>query len=133
MYTMFTIEAFLGGFNLLLFSLGSLIYEKDVQMVIAYYVYRAIKKPVGMLKVTIIKCVNLRKADVMGKSDPYVKFSLGEGTLSRKTQIKMSTLNPEWNESHTLLVQDQESQALELFVYDWEKVSLSFFVCFFRQ
>ena len=78
-----------------------------------------------MLKVTVINCRNLKKADVMGKSDPYVKLSLGEGTLSRKTQTKMNTLNPEWNESHTLLVQDPETQALEIFVYDWEKVSLS--------
>ncbi|KAH7433635.1 hypothetical protein KP509_07G078600 [Ceratopteris richardii] len=83
----------------------------------------AIKKPVGMLKVTIVNCKNLRKADLMGKSDPYVKMSLGEGTLSKKTQKKMSTLNPEWNETHSLLVQDPSSQALELQVYDWEKVS----------
>eukprot|EP00250_Pteridium_aquilinum_P035462 c9459_g1_i1 orf=161-1768(+) len=83
----------------------------------------SIKKPVGMLQVTIVNCRNLKKADLMGKSDPYVKMSLGEGTLSRKTQKKLGTLNPDWNETHTLLVQDPSSQALELHIYDWEKVS----------
>lgn len=82
-----------------------------------------LKKPVGMLQVKIINARNVKKADVMGKSDPYVKFSLGEGTLKKKTQVKPNTLNPDWNETFTLVVQDPQFQVLELRVYDWEKVS----------
>eukprot|EP00249_Psilotum_nudum_P004672 c18179_g1_i1 orf=700-2313(-) len=84
----------------------------------------ATKKPVGMLHVKIVSARGLRKADFLGKSDPYVKLSLGKGALStKKTQVKMNTLNPDWNESFNFVVQDPESQALELLVYDWEKVS----------
>lgn len=83
----------------------------------------AVKKPVGILKVNILYARNLKKADVMGKADPYVKISLGEKSLSRKTQVKKSTVNPDWNETHTLVVHDPTTQVLELHVHDWEKVS----------
>eukprot|EP00250_Pteridium_aquilinum_P006946 c16764_g1_i2 orf=140-1756(+) len=82
-----------------------------------------VKKPVGMLQVKVLNGRHLRRADVMGKSDPYVKISLGEKTLSKKTQVKKNTLNPDWNESHTLVVQDPSGQVLELHVFDWDKVS----------
>lgn len=61
--------------------------------------------------------------DILGKSDPYVKLSLtGERLPTKKTSIKMSNLNPEWNESFRLIVKDPETQVLELHVFDWEKV-----------
>jgi Ca2+-dependent lipid-binding protein len=74
-----------------------------------------------MLHVKVLNGRNLRRADFMGKSDPYVRISLGEGTLSKKTQVKKNTLNPDWNESFDLVVQDQNSQVLEFHAYDWEK------------
>ncbi|MCO5601508.1 hypothetical protein L7F22_055629 [Adiantum nelumboides] len=82
-----------------------------------------LQKPVGILRVKILNARNLKKADVMGKSDPYVKISLGDKTLSKKSQVRKNTTNPDWNETHTLVVQDPSSQVLELHVYDWEKVS----------
>ncbi|KAH7662675.1 C2 domain-containing protein [Dioscorea alata] len=84
---------------------------------------RATKKPVGILHVKIVRASNLRKMDILGKSDPYVKLSLtGERLPTKKTSIKMSNLNPEWNESFRLIVKDPETQVLELHVFDWEKV-----------
>lgn len=65
----------------------------------------------------------------MGKSDPYVKLRLTEDKLSsKKTTVKKSNLNPEWNEVFKLVVKDPESQALELLVYDWEKVCFHLFI-----
>jgi Ca2+-dependent lipid-binding protein len=72
--------------------------------------------------VKIIRARNLVKKDFMGKSDPYVKIQLVNSVLSKTTRTKMSTLNPEWNETFKLLVQDPKSQSLELQVFDWEKV-----------
>ncbi|EFJ29282.1 plant synaptotagmin [Selaginella moellendorffii] len=84
---------------------------------------KAVKKPVGMLEVKVVKAMGLKKKDLMGKSDPYVRLVLGEGPFAKKkTTVKMNTLNPEWNENFHMLVLDPESQALELFVYDWEKI-----------
>ncbi|XP_026660959.2 synaptotagmin-3-like isoform X2 [Phoenix dactylifera] len=85
----------------------------------------ATKKPVGILRVKVVRALNLRKMDFLGKSDPYVKLRLsGERLPSKKTSIKMSNLNPEWNEQFKLIVKDPETQVLELHVYDWEKVKM---------
>ncbi|GAV56733.1 C2 domain-containing protein [Cephalotus follicularis] len=84
---------------------------------------KAMKKPVGILTVKIVRGVKLKKKDLMGKSDPYVKFKLTEDKLpAKKTTVKHSNLNPEWNEQFNLVVKDPESQALELNVYDWEQI-----------
>ncbi|XP_042475631.1 synaptotagmin-3-like isoform X2 [Macadamia integrifolia] len=83
----------------------------------------SMKKPVGILHVTVIRAVNLLKMDFLGTSDPYVKLSLtGEKLPAKKTTVKMKNLNPEWNEEFKLIVKDPESQVLQLLVYDWDKV-----------
>ncbi|RCV06265.1 hypothetical protein SETIT_1G149300v2 [Setaria italica] len=84
---------------------------------------KAQKKPVGILFVNVVQAVKLTKKDLLGKSDPYVKLKLTEDKLpSKKTSVKRSNLNPEWNEEFKIVVKDPESQALELTVYDWEQV-----------
>lgn len=57
-----------------------------------------------------------------------MKLKLTEEKLpSKKTEVKRSNLNPEWNEDFKLVVKDPESQALELTVYDWEQVMINGF------
>ncbi|PKA54022.1 Synaptotagmin-2 [Apostasia shenzhenica] len=83
----------------------------------------AMKKPVGILHVKVVRGIKLKKKDIFGKSDPYVKLKLTEEKLpSKKTTVKYNNLNPEWNEEFRLVVKDPQSQALEFIVYDWEKV-----------
>ncbi|KAG6585533.1 Synaptotagmin-2, partial [Cucurbita argyrosperma subsp. sororia] len=84
---------------------------------------KAMKKPVGILHVKVLKAFKLKKKDLFGASDPYLKLKLTEDKLpSKKTTVKPSNLNPVWNEEFTFVVKDPESQALELVLYDWEKV-----------
>ncbi|XP_022943990.1 synaptotagmin-1-like isoform X5 [Cucurbita moschata] len=84
---------------------------------------KAFKKPVGILHVKVVRAMNLRKKDLLGASDPYLKLKLTDDKLpSKKTSVKHNNLNPEWNEEFKLVVKDPESQALELHVYDWEQV-----------
>ncbi|GAB2217992.1 hypothetical protein Droror1_Dr00001207 [Drosera rotundifolia] len=84
---------------------------------------KAMKKPVGILHVKVVRATKLRKKDLMGGADPYVKFKLADDKLpSKKTTVKHSNLNPEWNEDFTIIVKDPETQVLELHVFDWEKV-----------
>ncbi|KAF3796448.1 Synaptotagmin-1 [Nymphaea thermarum] len=84
---------------------------------------KAMKKPVGILHVKVVGATKLIKKDLLGKSDPYVKLKLTEDKLSsKKTTVKRSNLEPEWNEEFNFIVKDPESQALELNVYDWEQV-----------
>ncbi|CBI19897.3 hypothetical protein VitviT2T_027910 [Vitis vinifera] len=84
---------------------------------------KAMKKPVGILSVKVVRAMKLKKKDIMGASDPYVKMKLSEDKLpSKKTTVKHKNLNPEWNEEFNMVVKDPESQALEVIVYDWEQV-----------
>ncbi|KAM3187078.1 hypothetical protein ACTXT7_003043 [Hymenolepis weldensis] len=56
----------------------------------------------GKLTVNILEAKNLKKMDVGGLSDPYVKLSLmlqGRRIKKKKTTIKKCTLNPYYNES----------------------------------
>ncbi|KAK1305354.1 Synaptotagmin-2 [Acorus calamus] len=84
---------------------------------------KAQQKPVGILHLKVVRAIKLKKKDLLGKSDPYVKIKLTEDKLpSKKTTVKRGNLNPEWNEEFNLVVKDPESQALEFIVYDWEQV-----------
>lgn len=84
---------------------------------------KAMKKPVGILHVKVVRAIKLKNKDLVGKSDPFVKLKLTENALpSKKTHVKHNNLNPEWNEEFKLIVKDPESQALELSVYDYEQV-----------
>ncbi|XP_045803622.1 synaptotagmin-2-like [Trifolium pratense] len=84
---------------------------------------KAFKRPIGILNVKVVKAMKLKKKDLLGASDPYVKLKLTGDTLpSKKTTVKHKNLNPEWNEEFSFVVKDPESQALDLNVYDWEQV-----------
>ncbi|XP_015877200.3 synaptotagmin-3 isoform X1 [Ziziphus jujuba] len=83
----------------------------------------AVVKPVGILHVKVVRALKLLNMDFLGTSDPYVKLSFsGERLSAKRTTVKMNNLNPEWNEKFKLIVKDPQSQALELQVYDWDKV-----------
>lgn len=89
----------------------------------SFNIGRALKRPVGILGVKVIRAMKLKKKDLMGGSDPYVKLKLTEDKLTaKKTTVKHKNLNPEWNEEYNMVVKDPESQSLELIVYDWEQV-----------
>ncbi|XP_057440446.1 synaptotagmin-2-like [Lotus japonicus] len=84
---------------------------------------KALRKPVGILNAKVLKAMKLKKKDLLGASDPYVKLKLsGDNLPSKKTTVKHKNLNPEWNEEFSLTVKDPESQTLEFNVYDWEQV-----------
>ncbi|CAN1192509.1 SYT1 [Linum perenne] len=84
---------------------------------------KAMRRPVGILMVKVVRAMKLKKKDLLGASDPYVKLKLTEDKVpSKKTTVKHKNLNPEWNEEFSMTVKDPETQALEFHVYDWEQV-----------
>ncbi|KAL8584465.1 Arf guanine nucleotide exchange factor syt1 [Nucella lapillus] len=67
----------------------------------------------GKLTVVVLEAKNLKKMDVGGLSDPYVKMGLYMGSKrlkKKKTTIKKSTLNPYFNESFTFEVPFEQIQ-----------------------
>ncbi|CAI9766320.1 unnamed protein product [Fraxinus pennsylvanica] len=80
------------------------------------------KKPVGILRVKVVRAQKLLNMDFLSTSDPYVKLSLsGERLPAKKTSVKMNNLNPEWLEDFKMIVKDPQSQVLQMHLYDWEK------------
>jgi len=86
----------------------------------------------GKLTVGILECKNLKKMDITGASDPYVKIK----TLDRKgkrigkkkkTTVKMGNLNPYYNESFVFVVEQEQLRrvSLELVVADYDRIGSS--------
>jgi synaptotagmin-1 len=84
----------------------------------------------GKLTVVILEAKNLKKMDVGGLSDPYVKLSLlmnGKRIKKKKSTIKKCTLNPYWNESFTFEVAFEQIQkiSLDVTVVDYDRIGTS--------
>nr|XP_055037753.1 synaptotagmin Vb [Misgurnus anguillicaudatus]XP_055037754.1 synaptotagmin Vb [Misgurnus anguillicaudatus] len=81
----------------------------------------------GKLTVNIMEAKNLKKMDVGGLSDPYVKIVLqhnGKRLKKKKTTVKKNTLNPYFNESFSFEVPFEQIQKVQLLitVYDYDKL-----------
>lgn len=81
----------------------------------------------GKLTVVVLEAKNLKKMDVGGLSDPYVKIVLMQGgkrLKKKKTSIKKCTLNPYYNESFSFEVPFEQIQKVSLLitVMDYDKL-----------
>ncbi|XP_074263219.1 calcium-dependent lipid-binding protein-like [Silene latifolia] len=74
-------------------------------------------KPQGKLTVTIVKANDLQNKDLVGKSDPYAVIYI-RPRFKVKTKVVDDNLNPFWNETFDVIVQDQETQSLIIQVFD---------------
>lgn len=84
----------------------------------------------GKLTVVILEAKNLKKMDVGGLSDPYVKIALmqnGKRLKKKKTSIKKCTLNPYYNESFAFEVPFEQMQKVNLVitVVDYDRIGTS--------
>ncbi|XP_056014281.1 synaptotagmin-1-like isoform X3 [Ostrea edulis] len=84
----------------------------------------------GKLTVVVLEAKNLKKMDVGGLSDPYVKISMmlnGKRVKKKKTTIKKCTLNPYYNESFTFEVPFEQIQKVQLYitVVDYDRIGTS--------
>ncbi|KAI8504510.1 PREDICTED: synaptotagmin-1-like [Branchiostoma belcheri] len=81
----------------------------------------------GQLTVVILECKQLKKMDLGGASDPYVKIYLmmnGKRLKKKKTTVKKCTLNPYYNESFKFDIPFDQIQKVELVitVLDWDAI-----------
>ncbi|KAK9535578.1 hypothetical protein VZT92_007952 [Zoarces viviparus] len=81
----------------------------------------------GKLTINIMEAKNLKKMDVGGLSDPFVKVVLqhnGKRLKKKKTSVKQNTLNPYFNESFSFEIPFSQIQKLQVVitVYDYDKL-----------
>ncbi|XP_035380334.1 synaptotagmin Va [Electrophorus electricus] len=81
----------------------------------------------GKLTVCVMEAKNLKKMDVGGLSDPFVKIILqhnGKRLKKKKTTVKQNTLNPYFNESFSFEVPFAQIQKVQVMitVYDYDKL-----------
>ena len=78
----------------------------------------------GVLEVTLVSGSNLRNMRAIGRSDPYVTFSL---TNSGRNEVKSSVikhdLNPRWNEHFKIVLDDLDSHDLQFVVADYSAMA----------
>ena len=81
------------------------------------------------LTIGILECKKLKKMDITGASDPYVKIKLLDSKGKRigkkkKTTIKNANLNPYYNESFVFVVEEMSLRKvnLEVTVLDYDRI-----------
>ncbi|KAL4567129.1 hypothetical protein LXL04_022703 [Taraxacum kok-saghyz] len=74
-------------------------------------------KPQGKLMLTIVKAHNLKNMEMMGKSDPYAVAFI-RPLEKFKTKVIKDNLNPIWNQTFHLTVEDKETQFAVVEVFD---------------
>ncbi|XP_057959607.1 synaptotagmin-5-like [Malania oleifera] len=72
----------------------------------------------GVLSVTVISAEELPVVDVMGKADPFVVIRMKKTEVKNKTRVITNSLNPVWNQTFDLVVEDGLHDMLILEVYD---------------
>src|ERR1700761_8492717 len=58
----------------------------------------------GVIQFTIYNAKDLKNTELVGNSDPYIKLRLGNRPELASTAVKQDTLNPVWNETNTILI-----------------------------
>ena len=74
----------------------------------------------SQLTIGILECKKLKKMDITGASDPYVKIKLLDSKGKRigkkkKTTVKNANLNPYYNESFVFIVEENTLSKVNIF------------------
>ena len=69
--------------------------------------------------VAVLEARKLKKMDITGASDPYVKLKLFDAKQKRigkkkKTSVKSCNLNPYWNESFVFIIDEMDMKKVTL-------------------
>ncbi|KAF9438112.1 hypothetical protein BGZ76_009730 [Entomortierella beljakovae] len=79
----------------------------------------SLNSAIGVVQFTIYNAKDLKNVELVGNSDPYVKLKLGNRPELATTQVQEDTLNPVWNETNIILVNNlNEVISMEIFDKD---------------
>ncbi|KAK3438136.1 hypothetical protein EUGRSUZ_C02757 [Eucalyptus grandis] len=72
----------------------------------------------GVLSVTVISAEELPATDLMGKADPYVVLTMKKSGAKFKTRVLNDVLNPVWNQTFDIVVENGLHDMLIVEVWD---------------
>lgn len=70
------------------------------------------------LHIRAVEASEIPNMDVVGKSDPYLKFTLSTSSQKWKTKSKGNAASPVWNEEFHLPITSALNDILEIKLYD---------------
>ncbi|XP_041645504.1 myoferlin [Cheilinus undulatus] len=76
-----------------------------------------------LVRIYVVRCIDLQPKDTNGMCDPYIKISLGKKTLDDRDNYKPNTLNPEFGRMFELSCFLPQDKDLKIAVYDFDLLS----------
>ncbi|XP_068184208.1 myoferlin [Antennarius striatus] len=76
-----------------------------------------------LVRIYVVRCLDLQPKDTNGMCDPYIKISLGRKTLDDRDHYKPNTLNPEFGRMFELSCFIPQDKDLKIAVYDYDLLS----------
>ncbi|XP_070771991.1 myoferlin isoform X2 [Enoplosus armatus] len=76
-----------------------------------------------LVRIYVVRCINLQPKDTNGMCDPYIKIALGRKTLDDRDNYKPNTLNPEFGRMFELSCFMPQDKDLKIAVYDYDLLS----------
>uniref|UniRef100_A0A3Q1GUG5 Myoferlin like n=1 Tax=Acanthochromis polyacanthus TaxID=80966 RepID=A0A3Q1GUG5_9TELE len=76
-----------------------------------------------LVRIYVVRCIDLQPKDRNGKCDPYVKITLGRQRPDNRDNYKPNTLNPEFGRMFELSCFIPQDKDLKISVYDYDMVT----------
>ncbi|KAA0718022.1 Myoferlin Fer-1-like protein 3 [Triplophysa tibetana] len=76
-----------------------------------------------LVRIYIVRCLDLQPKDNNGMCDPYIKISLGKKTIDDRDHYKPNTLNPDFGRLFELSCYIPQDKDLKISVFDFDLLS----------
>ncbi|XP_066534334.1 myoferlin isoform X2 [Hoplias malabaricus] len=76
-----------------------------------------------LVRIYVVRCIDLQPKDNNGMCDPYIKISLGKKVIDDRDHYKPNTLNPEFGRMFEMSCFIPQDKDLKISIYDFDLLS----------